>query len=79
MVVVVSRRLWLASLNAHKAEELGRMLVGHNVERHHAVAISHLLSVPEGIVVINPIVNGGAQHTAQTIIAQAVVGSFIMS
>ena len=28
----MSRRLWLASLNAHKAEELGRMLVGHNVE-----------------------------------------------
>ncbi|MEY3211572.1 MAG: RdgB/HAM1 family non-canonical purine pyrophosphatase [Pseudomonadota bacterium] len=26
------RRLWLASLNAHKAEELGRMLEGHNVE-----------------------------------------------
>lgn len=28
----MSRRLWLASLNAHKAEELGRMLAGHNVE-----------------------------------------------
>lgn len=28
----MSRRLWLASLNEHKAEELGRMLVGHNVE-----------------------------------------------